>query len=133
MRLRPLVGVLWLVLDWYPRKRRRGRFSNRAPFSDDDIVGAVAEPGVPRELVLELWEEVAGFADVPKSLLRPDDRFAVELAPEKGWELDSEMGSLGLALRRRAYKTGAAVDLGEIHTVREYIQEASRISGQHSR
>ena len=48
------VGGLWLLLDWYPRTQRRGRFRNRPPFSDDDIVGAIPDAGVARELILEL-------------------------------------------------------------------------------
>jgi hypothetical protein len=73
--------------------------------------------GLDRALVIELLEHVAQEVRIPAELIRPDDRFAVELAPGRGNEWDSgyaillhELASLARKRKRPITKPIATVD-----------------------
>jgi hypothetical protein len=79
--------VFGAVLAWsfVPHRRRLARFADREELPPERIYSQFfAEHNFPRELVSELWNEVAVPLRVPPGKLRPADRFDKELAPVKG-------------------------------------------------
>jgi len=95
-----LVG-LWVCLETRRMvHRKRGRFHARAELSVDRLKSLFSSDTLPGSDVLRFLTRVENVTDVPKGKLRPDDRFAVELAPERGWEFDDRLNLLPLVLAR---------------------------------
>jgi hypothetical protein len=63
-------------------------------------------------------QEVAAAIHVPATRLRPTDRFSVELAPAKGWEIDDGTALLAQTIRANSRKA----DQGPIQTLDEYLR-----------
>jgi len=77
-------------------------------------------------LVIELLNHVALELRLPVTKLRPDDRFAIELAPKKGGSWDSGYGILLYEIQRHANRKGIRVNL-KIHTIDDYIRVMSEV------
>jgi hypothetical protein len=59
---------------------------------------------------------------LPPGKLRPDDRFAEELAPPKGWEWDDDIVEVQWAGERRLKRSGIKADLSPIKTLGDYVE-----------
>lgn len=96
---------------------RVARFKNRASL---DILEFWSKYYPSGEVSLKSVEEalrlVNEATEVPPGKLRPDDRFAVELAPERGWEFDDGLAEIYWDLE--AKKKGASEG---IRTVEDLI------------
>jgi hypothetical protein len=77
-------------------------------YRDSDI-----SPGVLAEALRAIEEATA----VPRGQLRPQDRFAEELAPEKGWEFDDGLAELRWELEARGKNRDSVVS-----TVDDFIR-----------
>jgi hypothetical protein len=110
---------------WYfiPRHRRLNRFKNREELSADIIYTEFfATNNLQKELVSQLWNEVASLLHIPPGKLRPSDRFDKELAPVQDWEFDDETLEVSWAAQRRLQKLGIAADISRIQTLRDYVE-----------
>lgn len=113
------------VLAWnfIPHRRRLARFVEREELSADSIYSQFfAANNFPRELVAELWNEVALPLRVPPGKLRSSDRFDKELAPVEGWEFDDDTLEVHWAAQRRLKKLGVNADIAAIQTLRDYVE-----------
>lgn len=64
------------------------RFSNRKDMSLNDFYDLFYKSsGIKKELIEEQLNHVAFELPLPATRLLPSDRFDVELAPDKGWNL----------------------------------------------
>lgn len=117
-------AALWLGQRGATRKKRI-RFAERTPLTLKEFWRQFYEErGVPLEVVEELLPVIAEAAEVPVTLLRPTDRFAEELAPEKGWEFGDGLAEVGWWVRALAKRSGKEVDLSEVRTVDDLIRLA---------
>ena len=85
-----------------------------------------ASAGLPRELVLELLDGLGNALEVPPGLLRPSDRFQVELAPLKGWGAMDDRLDLYDLMTRVEKKYDIKLRPSEIETVDHYIRSIGR-------
>ena len=67
-------------------------------------------------------EYVANELSVSPALLRPTDRFDVELLPPRGFEFDSAKNTLLLDLMRLAKKKGQEMKIEKIKTLGDYVR-----------
>lgn len=112
--------VAW---NFIPHRRRLARFADREELSADSIYSQFFPANnFPKELVSELWNEVAVPLRVPPGKLRPSDRFDKELAPVKGWEFDDDTLEIHWAAQRRLKKLGVSADVAAVQTLRDYVE-----------
>lgn len=113
-----VVGVITIVavgavLTLFGRKadlRRAGRFSDRPELSLQELEEQFyAGSGIPVSLLSEALQAVEQATGVPRGRLRPQDRFAEELAPEKGWEFDDGLAELRWTLEALGVSRTSAV------------------------
>ncbi|REJ69994.1 MAG: hypothetical protein DWQ31_01890 [Planctomycetota bacterium] len=85
---------------WRMKRKKLQRFADRRHLTDDELVLTFdAEAGSPAS-VIRFLELVEFETDVPRGRLRRGDRFAVELAPKRGWEYDDGVALLPEILQR---------------------------------
>jgi len=112
-----------LVWNFVPRRQRLKRFESRPDLSLDQIYGEFfGGRNLSKELVCELWKEVAESLHLPPGKLRPTDRFDAELAPPKGWEHDDNIVDVQWAAERRLKRSGTQADLSQIKTLSDYVE-----------
>jgi hypothetical protein len=110
---------LW---DRIPRNKKRDRFKDRENLSPEQIFDMFyRETGCPRELVMDLWNEVADVLEIEPGKLRPTDRFDKELAAVEGWEFDDDLTALSAAAMHGCQTKGLEKDLSTIQTLEDYI------------
>lgn len=91
------------------------------------IYDASYSPGeLDYELFHELLVHVSQEFGISAGLLRPSDRFDVELAPEPGNEWDSGVAALMLDVKRFAKRKRIALDR-EIVTLDDYLRFMSGV------
>lgn len=93
-----------------------------------------ADSNLPQELVVGLRNEIGCSVEVPPELLRPQDRFLVELADDPTRGIDGGLAELMFAAERREKRLRVRVDLASIQTVGDYIRtfgfiEAETVAG----
>jgi len=131
-----VLAVIGGVLAWniLPRRQRLKRFECRPNLSLEQIHRQYfARESFPRELVSELWKEVAESLRLPPGKLRPTDRFDQEFAPPSGWEYDDEVLELQWAAERRLKRCRTQADLSQIKTVGDYVEFFCNLSAKGSR
>jgi hypothetical protein len=110
----------------YPKRKRAARFADREELSMEQIFERFyKDRGVPKDLVLELWNEAAEALSVPGGKLRPTDRFDKELGPVRAFPLvDLNEGLLSIMVRRlRAIDPNAKPSVPEnIKSLNDYIE-----------
>ncbi|MCG6552538.1 MAG: hypothetical protein L7F77_09440 [Candidatus Magnetominusculus sp. LBB02] len=80
-------------------KARRKRFLGRAELCPDEFYQQYYEKSaLPKDLVIEILNDVAHALFLPAALLRPTDRFTKELASEPGWEFGDGLGLMEMKL-----------------------------------
>ena len=119
-----IVGVIATVVCMTMRtgsRERTARLSGREDFGSDVIYSQFFEKNhLPRELTLELWNEVARSLGVPPGKLRPTDRFDKELAPVEEW--DDDIVEVEWAAQRRLRRSKTKADLSQIKTGGDYVE-----------
>ncbi|SRR5713101_841985 len=113
----------------YIRNQRLKRFKGRSSLTPDEIYQQFySSSGIPKTVVLDVLKEISEATEIAQGLIRPTDRFDIELAPAKGWE---EMDDASLELKTYAEKLGnRTVSLSKVHTVRDYIELVAEVSQQ---
>ncbi len=126
-----LSGIPCLFVLWHfnPHKQRLKRLRNREDIAMDGIYNTFfSGTNYQKDLVLELWNEVAILLRVPPGKLRPSDRFDKELAPGGVWlRLDDDAAEVNLAAQSRLRKIGAKTDFSTIQTLHDYIELFCRL------
>lgn len=110
------------------RVRKKLRFVDREVLNPDDLTKAYPAAYNPQTIKRAL-AEVSSATGVSIGLLRPTDRFAVELASPRGlaWEFDDGLAELVLSLQRRSTATGKAPDIHSIKTVEDYVRTVAEL------
>lgn len=123
-----LVVILFVVIGG--KNEKLPRFSGRENLTLREIhTQYFLKSGIPCDVFGQLWQELANLMELPSGLLRPDDRFQQELAPDKGNEWDDPVGLVPDLIRRRYKEAGLPVpDINDLQTVRDYIEIASKAS-----
>jgi hypothetical protein len=119
-----LTVVIGAVIIWnlYPSRKRLSRFHEREELTSDQIYERFFSNELcSKDLVLELWNEVASVLGIPPGKLRLTDRFDKELAPEKGWEYDDEIGIINSIAQTRLKKSGTTANFSGIKTLGDYV------------
>jgi hypothetical protein len=75
------------------------------------------DSGVPLSVAEDALRIVENATGVSRGKLRPEDRFAEELAPEKGWEFDDGLAELQWELESQTLVGGA-----EVKTVGDFVK-----------
>jgi hypothetical protein len=111
------------------RRKRIARFSEREALSLDTIFQQHFAPlNFPKDLVVELWNEVAEPLGVSPGKLRTTDRFDAELSPVEEW--DDDIVEVQWAAERRLRKTGSKADLSQIQTLKDYVEFFCKLQEQ---
>ncbi len=72
------------------------RFKGRNPQSISDVYDSCVEArGLDKDQWIQLFVQVAEILDLPPEVLRPFDRFSVELAPLPWFRVNDELELLG--------------------------------------
>lgn len=136
MKIATVILVIALLLASYIDGVRRSRliakrrFADRRPISFYEFYSSFyGKSGLDRELLREILEHVGNELELPVEMLRPTDRFSVELAPLKGWEWGSGHAILESEIRGLARKKGRAIDMARITTLDDYLRLMSSIMG----
>jgi hypothetical protein len=124
LALAVLYGSLSVFL---PEKIRRRKLSARPRLSFDELYEQyLRDLPFRKELLRTLWGESAQELKVDAELLRPGDRFAVELAVP-GFPLVDVNEGLTSRLRQRMRVRQQSLKLPEVTTLREYIEASARL------
>ena len=119
-----LIGIAALFLYRYGKRaddQRKARFTERDELGFDDFVNLYyKDASLDQVRLRRALEEVSQAVQVPAGKLRPTDRFDVELAPPKGWELDD-----GTALLRQFIAKKDTAGKKPISTLDEYLRARS--------
>jgi hypothetical protein len=104
-------------------QRQRKMLESRETLSMEGVYSSFfADSGIPKEVVFELWREVAKTLDLPSGKLRPQDRFDAELGPEPGWEWGDNLAILDrIAAKRLKEMKSHDFELKDIRTLRDYV------------
>jgi hypothetical protein len=89
--------------------------------SDQELVELFQPCLVPVVDQLAFLEIVERESDVPRALIRPTDRFDLELAPEVGWEFDDGVALIPEIVAQRFGGKPLEYDLKEYPTVRDLL------------
>ncbi len=104
------------------------RFDDREDWPREKLyLQFFAQSNLPKDLVFELWDEIATTLRLPAGKLRPTDRFDRELAPLKGWEFDDDIVELHWVAERRLKKMGLNQDHANFQTLRDYVEFFCRL------
>lgn len=71
---------------------------------------------------------ISTATSVEPGVLRPNDRFAVELAAPPGFEHNDDLLELTWDLRRDADDAGVAIDLDTVQTVDDFIRAKNELN-----
>jgi hypothetical protein len=115
--------LLWLCCGGKNEKLKN--FSGRENLSLDQIFDLYFKSlDIPKIEFVELWNELADVLEIPAGLLRPEDRFSAELAPEKGNEWDDPIGLIPSLIEKNCKKREGLPppDFKSIDTVSDYIR-----------
>jgi hypothetical protein len=111
---------------WWVRKQKAILLSDRESLSHDEIFGRFySSSGLSREVVMQLWEEVATALGYDASRIRPTDRFGVELKEFRF--MDGEVDDLSAIAHERVRRHGLSIDLSTVATVDDYVRTFARI------
>jgi hypothetical protein len=120
-----LLGGAGLIVPWLRRRRAMAALNARESLSDDEVHRRYyASAGLQKDVVLELWHEVAVTLRVPPDKLRPEDRFGKEVGVY--WITSEALDELASKGRKRGKASGLDVDLEKIGTVDGYIKTFAR-------
>ena len=116
------------------RRKKNARLGQRERLTPDEFYERFyAGAGLPKTLVLELLKEVADSVEVDAGLLRPSDRFSVELMDinfGRLTPLDGGLFEVNFRAELRAKKLGADLDLSRILTLHDYIKTFVELQAQ---
>jgi len=120
-----LLGGAGLMVPWLRRRKASAAIDGRESLDDDAIYARYYSPAsLPRELVRELWHEVADTLRVAPDKLRPEDRFGKEVGAY--WITSEDLDALAAKGRERAKAQGVTVDLEKLQTVDAYVRSFAK-------
>jgi hypothetical protein len=83
-------------------KQKRRRFADRKEYQPSNLYRTFfCASQLTEAEVFAVLEQISRATDMQLGKLRPSDRFAVELRPERGWEFDDALGLLPECLQGR--------------------------------
>ena len=116
----PAILVVLFLATWRMAEKKQ-RFADRRDLTDDELVLTFDAESGSAASVIRFLKLVEFAADVPRGRLRPGDRFAVELAPERGWEYDDGVALLPEILQREFGGEASDYDLVQHPTLGDLL------------
>lgn len=114
-------AVLGLCAERLRVKRKKSRFTGRENLPLEQIYRLYySDSGLSQNSVLEVWQELAKRLAIAPGLLRPDDRFDNQLAPENGFPTEDELADVEAYMQELAEKS--TVSLGNIQTFGDAVR-----------
>jgi hypothetical protein len=107
-------------------QRKTRRLSGRSQLLDDELCATFDGCQLPAKELLEFLQLVALSVEMPRGLLRPTDRFSVELAPERGWEFDDGLSLLPTVLTHRFGGDDGHYNIEQFRTISELLKQVER-------
>lgn len=108
------------------RRKKARRLGPRENLTDSQLLLMFPSAVATESDVLDFLASVASAVEVPKGLLRPDDRFSRELATERGWEFDDELSFLPSILASKCGGTEEDYDLLANDTLTQLFRAVER-------
>src|SRR5579883_2251194 len=110
------------------RRTKIARLRDRQALSDDQFfANFYATARLSKQDVLALRAEIANAIEMPVGLLRPQDRFSVELADCKGMApMDGGLAELTFTAERRKKATRHDLNIATLQSVDDYIRAFAR-------
>lgn len=113
-----ILGIAVWIFGHKADQKRLRRFDERVDLPiQESWKPFCLEQGIPLSVAEDALRTVENATGVLRGKLRPDDRFAEELAPEKGWEFDDGLAELQWELESRGLAGGA-----EVRTVGDFVK-----------
>lgn len=113
---------LWVGLEtWRMLRKKRARFALRVAHSPEEIRVMFRSALLSDQDVAFILDQIEIATELPKEKLAPQDRFAVELSPEKGWEFDDGLHLLPTLLHERFGGAATTYELNADTTIASLI------------
>ncbi len=103
---------------------KRKRFEGRQVYTIEEI--SALYPDLSPRSVASLWREVAKGVEIEPGLLRPSDRFSVELGPVPGFGVADELGEIEDMCDYHCNRLGLDPETLRIETVDDYVRTFAR-------
>ena len=95
--------------------------NKRIPLGDEEIYDKFySSSGLDKELVIELWHEVAKVLRAPAQKIIPTDSFGKDIGAY--WITSESLDQLSELARKRSEMLGLSIDLSSIRTVDDYVK-----------
>lgn len=95
--------------------------NERPDLSDDELFETYfKDSGLPKSVVVDLWDELANCLRVPRAKMRPSDTLGKEVGSY--WITSEDLDALEVLAKRRAQRAGKPLDLSTIHDVGDYVR-----------
>ena len=115
-------GILGRLVEGLRRIRVPANLRNREALSDDEIWSKFYKgTDLDRTDVLELWSEIADCLRIDKGRMRPSDSIARDLTLDR--VIQPRIEDLTEAATSRARRRNKRIDLGQLETVQDYVNE----------
>lgn len=118
--------TLWLVIKLLTRLEHKRLLIERGKMTIDEIYDAWYESsGISRADFAEIWTELASTLEMDPRILRPNDRFGVDIARPK--ITTDELDTLAEIAERRLKAMGSApASLESVGTIDDYVRLVSK-------
>ena len=117
-----LGGAAGIFSQLYPKYKKLHVFSGREPLGPEEIYARYyTSSGLSKNVVTDLWQEVAKTLDLPVKQLRPTDEFGKELGPYRA--IDDDLDQLVKITAVRLDGIGKKADFSSIKTLDDYIRQ----------
>lgn len=124
-----VVSLVWLFL--FSTRHMKGekvrRLGDRQAMSSNEFYETYyLSTALPSKLVSELVNRLGEALEIPPGLLRPGDRFEVELAPLKGWSFMDDRLDLFNLMSELERKYKIQIDRSGTETVDQLIRAVGK-------
>lgn len=116
-----IVAVYAVLSTVLPEKLRKKRISDRDPLSFDLIYSKyLSDLGYEKDLLRNLWYEVASKLKLDPEKLRPSDRFDNELSV-RIFPLVDLNEDIAIDVQEKVKAASGRVNLEQVNTLRDYV------------
>jgi hypothetical protein len=111
------------------RMRKQSTLNQRPDITNDELYETYfKDSGLPKAIVVELWDEVAACLHVPRAKMRPTDRLGKEVGGY--WITSEDLDALEARAKNRARHAGKSLDVSTIDDVGGYVRMVGALIAQ---